>query len=81
MAGLGSPKVDKILRERERCRLEGRERMGLLDVMGIRGIGGKVLTRIAGGDPLIPTVLKYTVYYNDMVAASDNKVHVQEKPR
>lgn len=71
--GLGHQKVDSILRQRSSC---GEDGMGISDLVAIPGLGTRLLAQISGerGDSFVPTVLKYAVYYEEMMELSRPKV-------
>ncbi len=70
--GLGRSKVDKILEKRGSC---GEGRMSVGDLVAVPGLGVGLLAKLSGGgDPLIPTLLKYIVYYQEVLQLSRVKV-------
>ncbi len=79
LPGLGGYKVDKILEERSRVGTVG-GRLGLSDLVAVSGLGARLLARMSGGglevDPTILDLIKYTVYYQEIMRAAKTKVYV-----
>jgi len=73
MAGLGAHRVDKVLQKREEM---GRS-FGVQDVLGIPGMGPRLAANLVE-DPLLPTVVKYVLYYQEVVGSRWSKCKSQE---
>ena len=65
MAGLGASRVEKIL---QKCDEVGRP-LGVQDVLGIPRMGPGTVGSLVG-DPLLPAVVKYVLYYQKVVGES-----------
>jgi len=65
MAGLGASRVEKIL---QKCEEVGRP-LGMQDVLGIPRMGPGTVGSLVG-DPLLPAVVKYVLYYQKVVGES-----------
>ena len=74
MAGLGASRVEKIL---QMCEKVGRP-LGVQDVLGIPRMGPGTVGSLVG-DPLLPAVVKYVLYYQKVVG--QNKCTAQEVGR
>ena len=74
MAGLGASRVKKIL---QKCEEVGRP-LGVQDVLGIPRMGPGTVGSLVG-DPLLPAVVKYVLYYQKVVG--QNKYTSQEVGR
>ena len=74
MAGLGASRVEKIL---QMCEEVGRP-LGVQDVLGIPRMGPGTVGSLVG-DPLLPAVVKYVLYYQKVVG--QNKCTAQEVGR
>ena len=68
ISGLGARKVDKLLQERE----SRGDTLGIGGLMKVPGIGVNLLARIVE-DPTAETVVKYALYYLEVVGG-DSKV-------
>ena len=74
VAGLGASRVEKIL---QKCEEVGRP-LGVQDVLGIPRMGPGTVGSLVG-DPLLPAVVKYVLYYQKVVG--QNKCTPQEVGR
>ena len=73
MAGLGAHRVDKLVKKRDEV---GRS-FGVQDVLRIPRMGPRVAANLVE-DPLLPTVVNYVLYYQEMVGSQWSRCTSQE---